>query len=222
MKKFFTFISICMIAFNTIHAKITWTLSNGTLTISGTDMPNYQGDSKSPWFSQRSKIKKVVIENGVTNIGNYAFKDCSNLTSITIPNSVTSIRDRTFYCCSGLTSLSIPNSVTSIGDRAFYCCSGLTSLSIPNSVTNIGGHAFYCCSGLTSLSIPNSVTNIGGYAFYSCDNIASMTIRAAVPPAIAQGTFGNETTYPIYVPAESVSIYQSTWSNYASRIRAIT
>ena len=89
-----------MIAFNVIHAEISYTLSkDGTLTISGTNMPNYDYYDDIPWYSQRDKIKKVVIEKGVTNIGSYAFEDCSGLTSITIPNSVTRIGKYAFYYC---------------------------------------------------------------------------------------------------------------------------
>ena len=143
MKKVFTLIVLCVFSLCTIHAEITWTLSDdGTLTISGTDMPDYYSYYGSPWYSQRGKIKKVVIEDGVMNIGKYAFCDCSGLTSVTIPNSVTSIGEKAFQNCSGLTSVSIPNSVTSIGDVAFSGCSGLTSLTIPNSVTSIGSYAF--------------------------------------------------------------------------------
>ena len=172
MKKYILLISLCIFSLCTIHAEITWTLSgDGTLTISGTDMPDYKYDdywevTDVPWYSQRDKIKKVIIRNGVKNIGNRAFEECKSLTSVNIPNSVTNIGDGAFYKCSGLTSISIPNSVTNIGGSAFAYCKGLTSVTIPNSVTNIGDWAFYKCSGLTSISIPNSVTSIGGMAFY--------------------------------------------------------
>ena len=100
MKKFFTLIVLCVFSIGTIHAEITWTLSgDGTLTISGANMPDYDNYKNSPWDSQRDKIKKVVIENGLTNIGNYAFYYCYRLTSVTIPNSVTSIGDVAFSGC---------------------------------------------------------------------------------------------------------------------------
>jgi len=155
MKKFFTLIILCIFSIGVIHADITWTLSDdGTLTISGTDMPNYVYlNYNSPWMSQRDKIKKVVIKHGVTNIGTYAFYFCSNLTSITIPNSVTSIGDYSFNGCKALTSVTIPNSVTSIGKYAFSGCSLMTSIYIPNSVTNIGIGSFSNCKSLKSIKV---------------------------------------------------------------------
>ena len=101
----------------------------------------------------------------LTSIGNYAFKDCSNLTSVTIPNSVSTIGELSFHRCWALNSLDIPNSVISIGGNAFYSCVGLKSLIIPNSVTSIGASAFFMCDNLASITITSSVTSIGSYAF---------------------------------------------------------
>ena len=180
MKKIFTLFLFSMITFNAIHAEISYTLSkDGTLTISGTNMPNYVYYDDIPWYSQRDKIKKVVIEKGVTNIGSYAFEDCSGLTSITIPNSVTRIGKYAFYYCTSLTSVTIPESVTNFGDCAFYGCSALTSITIPNSVASIGEYAF-SGSGLTSVTIPNSMTRIGERAFDGCSRLTSITITNSV------------------------------------------
>ena len=139
-------------------------------------MPNYNSPADVPWYNYQEKIKKVVIENGVTSIGGYAFNDCISLTSITIPNSVKSIGSYAFLYCKGLTSITIPNSVTSIGNWAFYGCSSLTSITIPNSVTSIGKSAFDY-SGLTSITIPNSVTSIGEFAFSNCTSLTSITVE---------------------------------------------
>ena len=88
--------------------------ATGTLTISGTGaMTDYSYDYSAPWSSY---CEKVVLNEGVTSVGYYAFFRCSGLTSIEIPNSVTSIRNDAFCGCSGLTSIEIPNSVTSIGE----------------------------------------------------------------------------------------------------------
>ena len=206
MKKLFTLIVLSMIAFNAIHAEITWTLSDdGTLTISGTDMPNYNNITiYAPWYDQRDKIKKVVIENGVTNIGEEAFYGCSGLNSITIPNSVTSIGSAAFartewydsqpdglvyaglclYCYKGAmaanTKIDIKEGTKGITGYTFSNCSSLISITIPNSVMNIGSGAFRGCSGLTSITIPNSVTSIGGYAFEDSSGLNSVTIGNSV------------------------------------------
>ena len=193
MRKTLLLLILTLFSFSAIHAQITSTLSDdGTLTISGTgNMPdfsiNVNNRTTAPWDSQRDKIKTVVIKDGVTSIGKYAFFWCSGLTSITIPNSVTSIGEHAFANCSGLTSITIPNSVTSIGDGAFSGCSGLTSITIPNSVTSIGNGAFLGCSGLTSITIPNSVKSIGNQTFWLCSGLTSITIPNSVT------SIGNET-----------------------------
>ena len=97
-------------------------------------------------------VRNLVIPDGVTSIGNYAFYNYNGLTSITIPDSVTSIGGWAFYGCTGLTSIVIPDSVTSIGDHAFYNCGGLTNVMIGSNVKSIGGGAFYGCNGLIEIN----------------------------------------------------------------------
>ena len=156
--------------------------STGLLTISGTgDMYDYGGSSYSPFKNYySSSIKSVIIKNGVTSIGEYAFCNCTSLTSITIPNSVTSICYSAFYGCTSLTSITIPDSVTSIGGSAFSGCTSLTNITIPNSVTSIGNNAFRGCTSLTNVTIPDSVTSIGEYAFCNCTSLTSVTIPNSV------------------------------------------
>ena len=134
---------------------LTWTLyEDGTLTISGTGaMKDYNiNDTQSPVINHQN-VKKVMIEDGVTSIGNYAFYFCENLTSLTLPDSVTSIGDSAFDTCRGLTNITIPEGVTNIGDCAFYDCSNLTSITIPDSVTSIGNGVLEACSSLKTISI---------------------------------------------------------------------
>ncbi len=139
--------------------------STGTLTISGTGkMYDFVWDY-SPFYENLS-IKEVIIESGITTIGENAFYKCTGLTSIVIPDSVKSIGKYAFERCTGLTSITIPDSVTSIGDNAFYYCTGLTDATIGNSVTSIEERVFYGCTKLTSIVIPDSVKSIEEYAFY--------------------------------------------------------
>ncbi len=165
------------------NSHVTWTLDDqGTLTIRGTgEMKNYNPDNSAPWsFKWGTSVKEVVIESGVTSIGDDAFAGCSSLTNVTIPDSVTSIGNGAFDGCRSLTSIMIPDGVTSIGDQAFKSCSSLTSITIPEGVTSIGNYAFANCSSLTSITIPDGVTSIGDAAFSYCSRLVSITIPDGV------------------------------------------
>ena len=164
---------------------LTWELDEeGTLTISGTgEMRGYSREvfngsliTTAPWGKHAANLKAVVIESGVTAIGDYAFYNCSELTSVSLPEGVTTIGNYAFESCRSLTIMTIPENVISIGNGAFYNCSGLTSVSIPEGVTTISERTFYNCSGLTSVSIPKGVTSIGDYAFCLCVNLVDVFI----------------------------------------------
>ena len=119
-----------VVASGSCGENVTWTLTaDGTMTISGTGaMTDYTYDSRSPWYSCRTYIKRVVMQQGVTSIGDHAFWDCSGLTSVTIPDGVTSIGGDAFSGCTALTSVTIPGSVTNVGQDAFDNCSSLTDI----------------------------------------------------------------------------------------------
>ena len=154
-----------------------------TLTVSGTGKMNDSSYSASTlWpIDINDAIENVVIEAGITSIGDYAFYNCSSLTSIMIPSSVTSIGNNAFYGCSNLRNITIPSGVTSIGDYTFYGCSRLTNITLPSGVTGIGNNAFYNCSSLTSITIPSGVTSIGGDAFGGCSRLTGIWVDAKNP-----------------------------------------
>lgn len=121
---------------------LTWTLCDSVLTISGTgEMKDYSSASAQPWTAYQTAVKSVVIEDGVTTIGKYAFASFSNLTSVTIASSVTSIGVRAFGNCDNLKSVTIPSSVATLGENMFYS-SGVTdfylewTVSIPTWPSN--------------------------------------------------------------------------------------
>ena len=153
-------------------------------------MKNYDYDSNQSPVYNNSDVKKIVIEDGVTSIGDYAFRGCSSLTSITLPDSVTSIGDCAFVFCVGLSSITLPDSVTSIGDSAFKNCSSLTSITIPDRVTSIEPYAFDNCSSLTSITIPDSVTSIGESAFSNCSSL--QTISLSCKSTLKRSDFGDQ------------------------------
>ena len=240
MKKLFILLLVLVARAGTIFAEsgmcgenLTWNLTDGVLTITGTGaMMDYWSGASDSWYSYRENITSVIIEDGVSSIGDNAFYECYNLTSIEIPNSITSIGLTAFYRCSGLTNVIIPNNVTSIGGSAFSGCSHLTNVTIPNDVTSIKSETFHSCfnltnvtignnvmsignfaffnSGLTSVLIPSSVTSIGKLAFASCSHLTSITCEAVRPPSCGENVFSNVSkSIPLYVPAQSVGAYST-------------
>ena len=134
-------------------------------------------------FCECTDLTSVVIPNGVTSIGEFAFWGCSSLTSITIPDSVTSIGDSAFKNCSSLTSITIPDGVTSIGGAAFYGCSNLTSV-IWNA-KNCTKAGFYNCSSLTDVTIGKNVKAIPSSAFEGCRSLASVNYLGTIDQWVA-------------------------------------
>jgi len=193
----------------TCGENLSWELnSDGLLTISGEGKMDdfiYSGGESAhfkfaPWRADDDlykAVKKVVIESGVTYVGDYAFCELPNLTSasiatsvqafgngvfcgdgklakVNIPDGVTSIPKSMFSDCFGLKSISIPDSVTQIGESAFETC-GFTSIKLPSGLTEISGRAFQF-SALTSIVIPEGVTAIDQDAFNNCEKLKSITL----------------------------------------------
>ncbi len=155
-------------------------------------MADYSDTSTAPWYSVYRQIKSVVINDGVTHIGDYAFINCTALTSVDISDHVVTIGIYAFRNCISLESVTIPDSVTSI-DGTFYGCTFLASVTIGSSVQTIGSYAFYNCTKLASVAIPDSVTTIGDWAFSRCTSLTSVTIGNSVT-SIGQGVFNSCTS----------------------------
>lgn len=183
---------------------LTWSLDDdGTLTISGNGaMKNYSFRG-AQWYSKRENITNVVIESGVTSIGDYAFYNCANLITATIPESVINIGSNAFYECTGLSDLYITDLASYLNiDFAGYASNPFypqnlygennithklyingelsTDIIIPDGVTNINDYAFNRCIDLTSVTIPDSVTSIGENAFALCENLKNVSIGNSV------------------------------------------
>ena len=201
----------CGIITGTCGENLTWILTeDGVLTISGTGkMPDYH-IGVAPWYSYRDNIKTVVIEDGVTNIGDGAFYTCKNMTGVEISNSVTGIGDSAFQLCTALTDLVIPNSVTTIGWAAFAACYKLTDVVVPDSVTRIEESAFEGCKGLTSVTIGKSVSYICCTAFSRCTSLMEFNVSADnASYCVGEDgiLFNKDKTYLVTYPAGKTGAY---------------
>ena len=188
---------------------LAWEISDdGVLTISGSGpMADYgwYGDNAAPWREYYFDILSVVIEEGVTSIGNMAFYGCSKLTQpVEIPDSVTSIGEQAFRDCTALTGVKIgsgvsaipggcfldchaladvqlPAGISVIGDGAFSNCTSLGNIILSDGLTGIGANAFSGCTALTGIAIPDSVTKIDSLAFSLCTALSgTVTLPAAL------------------------------------------
>ncbi|MCR4665459.1 MAG: leucine-rich repeat protein [Paludibacteraceae bacterium] len=191
----------CILASGTCGAKgdgthLTWELTcEGVLTVSGTGAMadyDYSEETRAPWYdSYRTKIVTVVIEEGITSIGDYAFNDCENLTAITIPNTVTSIGESAFHHCLSLGDINVPRSVSLIKRGAFRHCPEINiSVDEDNQYYTIENgvlfnkektllHTYPMSKHEATYSIPNTVTAIEDLAFYYAD-ITSVDIPEGV------------------------------------------
>ncbi|MBQ7546636.1 MAG: leucine-rich repeat domain-containing protein [Clostridia bacterium] len=185
-------LSLTASANGTCGDHLTWTLANGTLTISGTgEMFNYgreddagglAGDlptNAPPWYYDREDITAVVLESNVTSIGARAFAYCSNLVSLSFSGNLTSIGKFAFGECVSLTAVTIPDSVTALGTGVFWGCTGITNLSIGSGVTMLPHSAFRGCTNLTSVTIPDNVTELENSVFFECTGLVRATLSSS-------------------------------------------
>lgn len=182
---------------NCLHWEVsTGVLSGKTLTISGTGaMPDFDfpNGNLAPWwnyealgmltsfgnFKLEGELKKVVIKDGVTNVGNYALFFLPAATQVTLPGSVTSIGRYGIAMCSKLTGLSIPKGVTEIGDFGL-AGDGLTAVTLPDGLQSLGRGAFDTCASLTNTTLPAAITAVPGKCFADCTKLLNVKYAGTV------------------------------------------
>ena len=177
-------------------ASTTWTLKDGCLTISGTGVVE-----EVAWKTLKSKIKKVVIEEGVTNIAESSFFRCTDLTEVKIAGSVTEVGGDAFYECTSLKKIVLPGAVTKIEACAFAGCSSLTEIVIPDTVSFIGMMAFQECSSLKKITLPAALTSIEDYLFFNADALQSVVIPYGAKYIGFQAFAGCDKLYSVEIPA---------------------
>lgn len=160
---------------------LTWSLSSdGTLTISGTgDMYDFDyNEYPCPWRKYENdlstQITHVVIENGVTSIGNGAFYQLTNLADVVIPEGITRIGNEAFSMCSSLPEVALPSSLSSLGTQTFAFCSALTGIDFPSAITEIPYGTLAYCTSLQYADLPNNLSTISSRAFFECTSLAGI------------------------------------------------
>lgn len=182
---------------NCLHWEVsTGVLSGKTLTISGTGvMPdfNFPEGNLAPWwnyealgmltsfgsFKLEGELKKVVIKDGVTNVGSYALFCLPAATQVTLPDSVTRIGRYGIAMCSKLTGMSIPKGVTEIGDFGL-AGDGLTAVTLPDGLQSLGRGAFDACTSLTNTTLPAAITAVPGKCFANCTKLLNVKYAGTV------------------------------------------
>lgn len=175
MRKYFIAIAAVMSLF-TASAEVTYMYdeSTKTLTFSGEGEMNVYttdvfGDTyvDPEWSSLKDEVEKVVINEGVTNVGKHAFLSFSKLKDVKIASTVEIIDVAAFEECTALTEITLPEGLKEFGEEAFYGCSSLTSISIPKNVTYLPGYIFQGCESLKHIDLGN-VREFGAQAFQYC------------------------------------------------------
>ena len=196
---------------------LTWYIdaSTKTLVISGKGkMSKMNNDA--PWFNHLDEFDKVVVKNGVTSIGDYAFRyypnRCNNIISVSIPSSVKTIGFEAFVACSNLKTVKLSKGLTSIGFGAFKYCSNLESITIPEGVTTIDEEAFFNCNNLVSVKLPNSLRRIGKNAFASYNKIENFTIPYGVV-SIDGSAFQRSNVTTVTIPSSVTSLGDKLFYN---------
>ena len=188
-----------------------WTLdSQGNLVITGNGEMDWPSNEHAPWNEYKSTITSVVVEEGITSIESTSFSHSYNLEKVILNEGLRNIGWNAFYACNKITEITIPDSVEIIDDDAFRQ-TGISEIYIGSNVRSIGECCFYWCQNLDNITvstgnsnyrsidgilydkditelivcpsnktgevtIPNTVTSLGIGAFYGCNKITKLTM----------------------------------------------
>lgn len=214
---------------NCLHWEVTSTLTSKTLTITGTGvMPDFDfpNGNLAPWwnyealgmnaiseidFDIKGNLKRVIIGDGVTNVGDYALFCLPAATQITLPESVTSIGRYGIALCSKLTGMSIPKGVTEIGDFGL-AGNGLTAVTLPDGLQSLGRGAFDTCTSLTNTTLPAAITAVPDKCFNDCTKLLTVDYKGEVT-AIGERAFeGCKSLTKAPIPAAVTALGNSAFN----------
>ncbi len=144
-------------------------------------------------------VESVILQQGITKIGDYAFQECSSIKKIEIPDSVVELGDYAFIGCGKIADINIPDSVVKIGEQVFNTCVSLKSITIPASVTDIGFGILQGCFNLESIIVDennkvyDSRENCNAIVKTASNEIIEACVNTTIPSsvtAIGNGAFG--------------------------------
>lgn len=203
-----------------------WALKkDGTLTIWGTGaMANYYYESvnavqrsTAPWAKYPEYLKTLVLEEGMTSIGEFAFYKCGGFTGdIVIPKGVTTIGKTSFFECTGFNgTLTIPDTVATIGESVFMNCTGLTgNIVIPDSVKTLGFQSFKGCTGFDgTLSIGKGLCVIQNSVFFGCTGLTGDLILSENITDISTWAFKNCGIDNFYFKGDAPAVHAASAYN---------
>lgn len=144
---------------------------HGTLTISGKGAMDDYTENTQPWSAYRPNILRIVVGDGVTSIGNYAFFNCPDLEEVQLGSSLKRIGDDAFSDCNELYSLKLPVGLKEIGVAAFNNCKLLYFVEIPDGIEVISESAFWGCETLYAVILPDTVSKVEKHAFQWCESL---------------------------------------------------
>lgn len=213
-------VDVSLSADNLCGENLTWLLDEtGLLTISGTGAMYNFVDTNPPWYEQRYSIKKLQVEEGVTTLGHYAFKECGSLAEVSLPSTLTSIGNGAFSSCYGLKTFPIPAGLTSIGYNAFYRCGNLSAFQVDEQNQRfevLDGVLF--TKGLTTLiKVPEGMFFCGADASYEIPD-GVRTICEDAFEGVMGGSYtaadGTVTYYGIQTLYFPASVIEIPWTRF--------
>lgn len=165
------------------HGSLSWDYNADTrkLTIGGSgEMADFAAPDSIVWRAVLTSAQRIVIEEGVTSVGSYAFYYMPALTEVSLPNSLTKIGDYAFAYCSALTDITLPHGLTSIGKSAFEACAAMPSAYLSASVTEVGERAFAYCTSLESVIITGTIAELRAETFKNCTALKALICHTSI------------------------------------------
>ena len=155
----------------------TWIISeDGVMYIKGKGV--LKGE-KNGWNKYQHKIKKIVIQKGITIIKETALASMHNIKEIKLPNSVKKIENGAFMDCGKLEKINIPSTVNELPNNIFSGCEKIEQITLPKKLKKIGAYAFYKCKRLKQITIPKTVTMLDSQAFVDCLSLTTIVNRSS-------------------------------------------